>query len=772
MARVKICQTQATQSDRSLEATDSEGKADRSTRKTFGTSAFFLGPAFFFFGPAGFFFGLAFLATGFLCDRVAMFQVYQNWTLPYANDMAMADKRQPRRVQYRVGLGVTVSLVVTVAIALVAWANLANTRAAIVELTDEEVRTLLTGLDARVRDHLQGAVSAVQLSEKLLTNAVLRDERETLAHHFTEVLRANPTFAWASYSDAMGNFTGAYRDPDASLQVSQTTPKASGAWERHYEENANDYDPRDEEFYKAAQRTGKLVWIGPVIFYDEGLPGITCANPRFAKDGRFLGVLTVDFNLNFLSDFIGQLHFGKHGKVFMFDQDGHVIAFPGLRLIESVGQGTRGKLLTEADVADPVFQAVIARKEALDEEQFSVAQGGQRYLAGYRRLKVAGGPTWFLGAYAPESDFMGVLARNERAAFAIAVGALCSGLLLTMILARRISVPLTRLASEMEEVGDFQLNIRPPMNTIFKEVATMDESLLRMKGSLRSFSYYVPRDLVRAMLESGQEATLQGQTRAMTVYFSDIVGMTSIAESMAPDQLVQLLSRYFDEMTQVVAEQGGTVDKFIGDAIMAFWGAPATTADHAARACETALRSQRKLAELRSAPDVPGLANIHARIGIATGEALVGNVGSHDRFNYTVMGDTVNLASRLEALNKLYGTQILISDLAYQAAREHIVARTVGVVQVKGKHQCVEVWEPLCLASEDDAVARKLAQLFAQGLAAYIARDFRGAAEQYKAALRLSPEDHPSAVLLERCREFLSAPPPEEWNGVYVAIEK
>ena len=115
------------------------------------------------------------------------------------------------------------------------------------------------------------------------------------------------------------------------------------------------------------------------------------------------------------------------------------------------------------------------------------------------------------------------------------------------------------------------------LKTIFKEVATMDESLLNMKGSLRSFSYYVPRDLVRNMLESGQEATLQGQTREMTIYFSDIAGMTSLSETMTPDALVQLLSLYFDGMTEVIAAQGGTVDKFIGDAIMAFWGAPAPT---------------------------------------------------------------------------------------------------------------------------------------------------------------------------------------------------
>jgi adenylate cyclase len=712
-----------------------------------------------------------------------MLQVYQNWSLPYANHMAMAGKRQPRRVQYRVGLGATVSLLVAGAIALVAWASLANTHSAIVELTDAQVRDLLTRLDARVQDHLQVAVTAARLSEKLMSNAVLREDQDVLARHFTEVLRANPAFAWASYSDVMGDFTGAYRAPDGSLHVSKTTLKGSrelhdytagesGAWERHYEQAANDYDPRDEEFYKAASRAGKLVWVGPVIFYDEGLPGITCANPRYAKDGSLLGVLTVDFNLNILSDFVSQLHFGKHGKVFMFDEGGHVIAFPGLRLIENAGQGTAGKLVTEAEVPDPVFQAFIARKEALAEEQFPVMQANESYVAGYRRLKVAGGPTWFLGAYAPEADFTGVLAKNKQAAFAVALAALSMGLLFTMILARRISVPLTRLASEMEEVGDFHLNVRPPMKTIFKEVAAMDASLLHMKGSLRSFSYYVPRDLVRAMLESGQEATLQGQTREMTVYFSDIAGMTSIAERMTPDQLVHLLSRYFDEMTQVIAAQGGTVDKFIGDAIMAFWGAPVPTADHAARACETALRSQRKLAELRAAPDVPGLANIRARIGIATGDVLVGNVGSHDRFNYTVMGDTVNLASRLEGLNKLYGTEILMSDPTGEALREWIVARPVGLVQVKGKRQGVEVWEPLCLASEEDSVARELARLFVEGLGTYLDRDFRGAAEQYKAALRLRPDDKPAALLLERCREFLRAPPPEEWNGVYVATEK
>jgi adenylate cyclase len=697
----------------------------------------------------------------------------------------MGGKKQTRRIRYRVGLGVTVSLLVGAAIALVAWASLGNTRRALIEQTDREVHALLAELDLDVRAQLDDATHAVELSQALMSRGVLSDYPDLLARHFTEVLRANPTFAWASYSDDRGNFSGAYRAPDGSLHISQTrlsktTLAAHGtlhdytvgegdAWEHHYEQTANDYDPRDEEFYKAAQRSRKLVWVGPVIFYDEGMAGITCADPRLASDGRVLGVLTVDFNLKLLSDFISQLHFGAHGKVFLFDQDRHVIAFPGLRPVTNPGHGAEGKLLAESDVPDPVFQALVARKTLAAEEEFTLAVGRGHYIGAYRRLDVAGGPVWYLGTYAPESDFLGVLARNERAAVAVAIGALAIGLLLTMILARRISVPLTRLAAEMAEIGDFRLQMRPPMRTIFREVAAMDESLLNMKGSLRSFSYYVPRDLVRGMLQSGQEATLLGQTRELTVFFSDIEGMTSIAETMAPEALVEMLSRYFDEMTQVIAGQGGTVDKFIGDAIMAFWGAPVPAADHALRACKAALLCERKLAELRRTPE---LAKIRARIGIASGEVLVGNVGSHDRFNYTVMGDTVNLASRLEGLNKQYGTRILISDAAYRGAQCHVVARPVGVVQVKGKSRPVEVWEPLGLASEDDPTARELARLFTAGLEACVTRDFCRAATYYEAALRLQPDDRPAAILLERCRGFESAPPAEDWSGVYVATEK
>jgi adenylate cyclase len=245
-----------------------------------------------------------------------------------------------------------------------------------------------------------------------------------------------------------------------------------------------------------------------------------------------------------------------------------------------------------------------------------------------------------------------------------------------------------------------------------------------------------------------------------------------MAEMMSPDELVRAMGHYLDEMTRIIAAQGGTVDKFIGDAIMAFWGAPAESADHAARACETAVQCQRKLADIRATASTPWGKGLHSRTGIATGSALVGNIGSPERFNYTVMGDTVNLASRLESLNKLYGTAILVSEATYRAAGNRVVGRPVDVVQVKGRQSGVKLYELLCLATDEDREARDLAALGEQGLGAYLARDFEAAARRFDAMLRLRPHDPAAAMLLDRCREFIAAPPPADWTGVYIATQK
>ena len=713
--------------------------------------------------------------------------------------MAESDDRRPWRVRYRVGLGVLVSLLLAATVAVIGWATFSNTRAGIVELTSERIRDLLRGLEARVRSHLESAATAAELSARLVAERAVADDPDSLAHAFTQVLRAHPAFSWASYSDEAGNFVGAYRNPAGELHVSRTSVRdggksddypvaADGSWQPPAHLDNYAYDPRDELFYKRAKEAKAPVWIGPVIFFDEGVPGITYAVPRVAAGGAVRGVFTVDFNLNLLSEFAKTLRFGAHGEVFVLDAgagaaDPSVVAYPTLRVREVTGQGAKGALVTVAQVNDPAlsgFVAAMAARAAGEapagtpppEEQFAFDAGGGRYLGGYRILRVERGPAWALGALTLESDFLGVLDRNRAAMLAIAAAALGVGLLLALLLARRISVPLMRLASEMEEAGRFELADRPRMRTVFREVAAMDEALLRMKGSLRSFAYYVPKDLVRSLLASGEEAALRGEVREMTVFFADVAGMTSLAESATPNELIAHLGAYFEEMTRVVREHGGTVDKFIGDGVMSFWGAPAPSADHAARACECALAAQRRLAALRLDAVPAGRPPLDVRIGIATGEVIVGNIGSPERFNYTVMGDAANLASRLEGLNKAYGTSILVGDATLRAAHASVVARPVDLVRVVGREEPVRVWEPLCLATEDDPAARELARLFSEGLAAYLARDFQGAARRYEQALSLRPGDRPAAVLLRRCCAFAEAPPPPSWDGVHDAPSK
>ena len=229
----------------------------------------------------------------------------------------------------------------------------------------------------------------------------------------------------------------------------------------------------------------------------------------------------------------------------------------------------------------------------------------------------------------------------------------------------------------------------------------------------------------------------------MTVFFSDLAGFTSFSETMSPDELVALLGDYFDAMTKVIGASGGTIDKFIGDAIMAFWNAPLSEERHAILASEAALACVQKLEAMKRESSV--YAVLSARIGIATGPVLVGNIGSHERMNYTVMGDTANLASRLEGLGKRYGTSILVSEATYQAAKGAIVMRAVDVVAVKGKSKAVRVFEPLALRrepeteAESESLAREAASL--EALDAYLEQRFGDAVQAWERMLVLAPSD-------------------------------
>ena len=287
-----------------------------------------------------------------------------------------------------------------------------------------------------------------------------------------------------------------------------------------------------------------------------------------------------------------------------------------------------------------------------------------------------------------------------------------------------------------------------------------------------AFSRYLSSQVVTAVLDHPEMLSLGGSRRVMTVFFSDLAGFTSISETQTPEDLVGLLNKYLSLMAGNIMDWDGTLDKFEGDAIMAFWGAPLVQEDHALRACCSALEQQRLMDKFRRDALAAGLPELRVRMGINTGPMIVGNMGSEARFDYTVMGDSVNLASRLEGANKGYKTEIMISESTYDMVRDKVEVRELDLIRVKGKKEPIRVFELLSLAGELPPEKIELRLAYENGLNHYRKMDFKKAEASFLWALAIDPDDGPSQTYLGRVKAYQEAPPPPDWDRVYTMTTK
>jgi adenylate cyclase len=280
----------------------------------------------------------------------------------------------------------------------------------------------------------------------------------------------------------------------------------------------------------------------------------------------------------------------------------------------------------------------------------------------------------------------------------------------------------------------------------------------------QAFGRYLSPSVIQLIVAHPERLQLGGEEVEGTALFSDLAGFTSISEKMAPADLIRFLNEYFSPLTEIILAHQGTLDKFIGDAIMAFWGAPLPLQDHAVLTCQAALAMQRAMDRLASGWQGQGLPSLGIRIGIHSGPLVAGNVGSRERFNYTVLGDTVNLASRLEGVNKVYGTEILLSGEVHERVAGHFLVRELDLVRVKGRLEPVMIYELLAETSADEP---EWVKIFALGWKAYRQRDWGRAEKQFLEVLRLKPLDPPSQVFLNRVGALRRQPPPPEWDAVF-----
>lgn len=362
-------------------------------------------------------------------------------------------------------------------------------------------------------------------------------------------------------------------------------------------------------------------------------------------------------------------------------------------------------------------------------------------------------------AYEREQELTAILMCLVAGLVALAAG---------MIVAWRIRKPLLVLGAEMNKIQKFDLDSPCHVTSRIVEIERMAREFDTMRSGLQSFRRYVPASLVRQLIELHLEAKLGGREDDLTILFSDIAGFTAVSENLSPAELVELLGEYLEAVTEVLSRHQGTVDKYIGDGIMTFWGAPVPVPDHPYHACAAAIECQTRIRELNAKWVNAGRkVAFRTRIGINTGRVIVGNIGAPERLNYTIIGDAVNVASRIESAGTFYGVDTLVSGTTRDRIGDRIVFRRIDRAAVLGKTLAVDLYTPVGFPdslppTELDVVCRTDA-----AFSLYLDRQFAPAADAFAALLALRPDDGPTRILRDRCLDYVQNPPAKEWTGTF-----
>jgi adenylate cyclase len=508
-----------------------------------------------------------------------------------------------------------------------------------------------------------------------------------------------------------------------------------------------------------------------------GRPGLSVSR-RVPGSGA---VFALDITLDGLARFLGRLRASPSSVLFLFTEDGILLAHQQAELAAPRLADGRTGWTTLMASDDPLMRLVwseYAQARLRPGENALLGSGAGAMLVRLAPVEGLAEPRVLVAVAAPLEDFTRPVDAALSDGSKLALGALLAGLAAIGLLAWRISRPLAALAEEADAISRLELTGTVPVRSHITEIAQLAGRMDGMKSALRVFGAYVPRSLVSRLMAEGDAGRLGGTRRPISVMFSDVQDFTTLAEGIEPEELMRIASAYFEELTAELLRCHATIDKYIGDAVMAIWNAPQDDGSHAFNACRAALHARLVTDRLCERFVARGWPPLRTRFGVHTGEAVVGNVGSSDRMAYTAIGSMVNLASRLEGMNKVYGTRILISDTTRAAAGNGFVTRPVDLVLVKGSAHPLELHELLGFAVVDrlaDAPLRPHPRLVA-GLPAWrrmIGAYRAGRFAEAEAALAEAgaPEDSLAKLYAERLAALRAGAPPD-WSPVLRATTK
>jgi len=572
---------------------------------------------------------------------------------------------RPRTVSIQLAVSalvLTTILLTAAASSLLWWRTAEATSRQLASTINEQIVAAVRKEVSAIVGEARAAHTAIRtLFLQNVLDAREADKREFV---FLSQLQSHATISWVAFGWPNGSFFAAHKLGDGHLEMMEIS-LTDRPGQRRIDEYAvipGDIEFEQRQFVPTDFRVVDQAWFktgmgakGPrwfkVLEHPIGQrPSIGFAGPIDVYQER-QGVLAIIIEYTRFAHFLAQLEVGRTGTAFIFDGSGELIAAPDKDADELHPARSQEALL-------PLARMVLAqagdegRKEAWRRR---LTSQGEAYEVALTPLPF---PGWSLATVIPEAEFLGPVETTlRRLIIGLAAGALLAALLSAMLVRTVIAGPLARVVGEIRHVESFALDKVRRHPSRLAEISSLSGAIAEMAAGLSAFGKFIPADLVRSLLSQGVEAKPGGSMQELTVMFIDVAGFTGLSERMG-DRVVPLLSRYLDAVSEVIVANAGTIDKFIGDAVMAFWGAPTAQQDHAVRCCRAALAC-RKAIEAAGVNDDQGYP-LQIRIGINSGRMLVGNIGSELRLNYTVIGDTVNVASRLESANKQYGTQILI----------------------------------------------------------------------------------------------------------------
>jgi adenylate cyclase len=517
---------------------------------------------------------------------------------------------------------------------------------------------------------------------------------------------------------------------------------------------ASGYDPRGRPWYVKAMDAGTTTITDPEVFWAFGLVGFTVAAP-FVAPGQLVGVVAADITLDSFSTNLAAHRISPGSVSYLLDRNGMVLA-------SSDGSATASSSDDEVELGhvsalESRLAAVAYGLQPRDSPDpvFQFVHDGRDYLAALSPFDESFGKSWRLFLVTPLDDFTGELSLNNQRMLMVGIAAILVQLLVIYVLASLLSSPLRKLAWKVERINRLERSSLPPLGSAVREVAVLSRAIDTLDTAVKAFACFVPVGLVRQLLHTDQKLELGGQSRFLTILFSDVEGFSTMAENMPSRDLLGRMSALLELVSRAVHEEQGTIDKFVGDGVMAFWGAPALLEDHAWHACIAALRIQRALDDLNRRWRRAGGPEMRVRIGIHSDSVLVGNIGSEERMSYTVIGDGVNIASRLEGINKTYGTLTCISHDTFREAGDRLCVRPIDEVAIKGRRARIAIYELLGaygagaeLEPSPDTI--RVASLTRLAFDALVGGDHPGAIERYRELLEAAPGDAVAELHLQR----------------------